>query len=424
MHSRRITWLFLSISLALSQASVALSQIYTSSGSTGSDGALSFPNAKPGDVIIFNPASFSPPLDPSHDGIFNFTTINIPTGVTVKLSGQILPGPIFWLASGNVDIEGTVDLSGANGVVATNQVAQRIPSIPGAGGYAGGTGGMFGGGDPAEPGLGPQGGIASGGGCAGSGGFGANTLLVPLFGGSGGGGMIASGFFGGGGGAGGGAILVASSGSITLNGAILANGGSGGVGGGISSAGGGSGGGIRLVAQTITGSGLIQATGGSNNCTTGGTSGIIRLEANQLNFTGSENGNITSGTPFATFVPTAGNPAPAVKVVSIGGATVNPNPTGSFSTPDVTISSAVAVPIVVQGTNVPTGTVVHLQIASENGPDIIVDTPGLTGSPQSSTATVNVTFPPGYSHGFITASFSTGGSTSPNSIQMKASIKP
>jgi hypothetical protein len=426
MHSRRITWLFFSISLVLSQSSVVLSQIYTSSGSTGSDGALSFPNAKPGDIIIFNPASFSPPLDPSHDGIFNFTTINIPAGVTVKLSGQILPVPVYWLASGNVDIEGTLDLSGGDGAAATTLVALRTASIPGSGGYPGGVGGFVNTGDPSQPGLGPQGGAAGNPGvsCPVDGALGANLLLVPLFGGSGGGGFSQGGAFGGGGGAGGGAMLIASSASIIVNGQISANGGNGGIGtAGNSGAAGGSGGAVRLVGQTITGTGTIQVNGGVNRCSGIPSAGTIRLEANQLNFSGSASGNLTSGTPFATFVPSAGNPSPAVKVLTIGGVGVNPNPTGSFDTPDVTINSNAAVPIVVQASNVPLGTVIHLQITSENGNDILVDTPGLTGSLQSSTATVSVTFPPGYSHGYINASFSTGGSTTSNNRSMSSVIK-
>src|ERR1700722_1286865 len=85
------------------------------SGSTGSDGALSFQAPPPGQTttVIFNPTSFTPPLDPAHDNIFNFTTITIPAGVTVQLvSSTLAAGPVVWLATGAVDIEGTLDLSG------------------------------------------------------------------------------------------------------------------------------------------------------------------------------------------------------------------------------------------------------------------------------------------------------------------------
>jgi hypothetical protein len=209
---------------------------------------------------------------------------------------------------------------------------------------------------------------------------------------------------GGGGGAGGGALLIASSTSVTVNGTISSNGGAGPDGGG-----GGAAGGIRLLAQTIAGTGLIQTSPGAG-CGSA-AAGIIRLEAYHFTFTGREDGIVTSGTPFATFVPTPGNPVPAVTVVSVGGIAVNPHPTGSFNTPDVTINSSAALPIVVQGSNVPVGTVVHVRIYSDNGPDIVRDTPGLEGTLKSSTAMVNVPFPPGYSRGFVSVSFTTGGSS-------------
>src|ERR1700730_10259411 len=158
--------------------------------STGSDGALAFPNAKPGDVIRFDPTTFTPPLNPAHDNIFNFTTITIPQGVTIKLSGQNLGGPVYWLASGVVDIEGTLDLSGSPGHAPTNLISQRIPSIPGAGGFPGGVGGGGAGSSyPVEAGQGPAGGAICpyGGESLGSGGgFTGNNFLVPLIGGSGG----------------------------------------------------------------------------------------------------------------------------------------------------------------------------------------------------------------------------------------------
>src|SRR5271170_3944405 len=86
---------FGSLLLAL-QSTLVLSQAYPGSGSTGSDGALAFPNAKTGDIILFDPATYKPPLDPVGDGVFNFTTISIPAGVTVRLSGQVLHGPVYW----------------------------------------------------------------------------------------------------------------------------------------------------------------------------------------------------------------------------------------------------------------------------------------------------------------------------------------
>ena len=79
------------------------------SGSTGADGALSFP-ANAG-VVYFDPANFPPRLD----NIYHFTTITIPVGTTVRLSGWLINGPVYWLATGDVQIQGTVDLTGKPG---------------------------------------------------------------------------------------------------------------------------------------------------------------------------------------------------------------------------------------------------------------------------------------------------------------------
>ena len=373
------------------------------SGSTGSDGALAFPNAKPGDVIVFDPKSFSPPLDPAHDNIFNFTTITIPAGVTIKLvSNNLAAGPVVWLATGAADLEGTLDLSGSNGHLRENPPIQslRTPAAPGPGGYAGGVGGN-GSSFTVEPGLGPGGGAAGTSQCGGGGAFTGNSFLVPLFGGSGGGGENLQGF-GGGGGGGGGAILIASSVSITVNGTISANGGSAPSSGG----GGGSGGAIRLVAPLIQGSGHLSAVGGTSGC--GGPpfiggGGTVRLEAFQEGFSGNFPGaNVTAGSPFNTFVPTA---PPTLTVTSLGGVAVNPLPTGSFQVPDVTINSSGPVTVAISASNVPVNTVVKLEFYSENGPDIFTQSTPLAGSLASSTASAQVTLPSGFTRGFVFASF-------------------
>src|SRR2546427_5363408 len=88
-----------------------------SSGSNGSDGALNL--TTPG-TVIFDPKSFNPPLNPAGDNVFNFTTINIGPGVTVKLASKVLTGPVYFLAQGNVTLNGTIDLSGETGQDETN----------------------------------------------------------------------------------------------------------------------------------------------------------------------------------------------------------------------------------------------------------------------------------------------------------------
>jgi hypothetical protein len=383
----------------------AEAQAFTS-GSTGADGPLDFSSAAPGTVIEFNPASANPPLDPERDNVYNFTTITIPTGVTVRLTARFLNGPVFWLATGSVQINGTIDLNGANGHLLTTVPAGRVPSIPGAGGFGGGIGGYSCTTNPALPqaGNGPSGGgpgRTDGNGAAGGGGFSGNQFLVPLVGGSGGGGGSRGSCneWGPGGGAGAGALLIASSTSIVLNGVISAVGGHGrNVTNGDFSAGGG-GGAIRLIAATISGTGSLSAVGGGGNGR--GGNGRVRLEAFQNNFTGNIDVEFARSSPTSTFLPTVA--APVIRVVSVAGVPVPANPTGAFDTPDVNFNDGAAVPVAIEARNVPPGTVVKVHVFSENGPDQIVDSSGLQGTLTQSTAIASVVFPPGFSRGFVRA---------------------
>jgi hypothetical protein len=217
------------------QPGPVVAQTFTS-GSTGADGA-------------FNPTTTTTLTLPPN-GVFNFTTVTIPAGVTVRFTRNAANTPVTVLATGDVTIAGTIDVSGTAGL------AWRSGTWVGTTGGAGGPGG-FDGGHGANgvastvggAGLGPGGGNgappdmygyrASGSGAghltAGSAGgvngnvsggvsYGTSTL-VPLIGGSGGGGGGASfGGTAGGGGGGGGALVIASSGTITLSGTIVANG--------------------------------------------------------------------------------------------------------------------------------------------------------------------------------------------------------
>ena len=405
--------------LALPSSAPDLHAQTFNSGSNGSDGALDL--TTPG-TIIFDSKSFNPPLDPDGDNVFHFTSINIGSGVTVRLRGSELNmRPVFWLASGPVQISGTLDLTGEAGHPTHNSLpANRRPSIPGPGGYPGGVGEAV---SPAQPGSGPGGGgivdannnhrgggaghATLGGGGTGGPAYG-NSFLTPLLGGSGGGGGTFDGSpanAGGGGGAGGGAILIASSFSISINGSILSMGGDGGR-GAISSAegngGSGSGGAIHLLAPMLAGTGALN-TGGGGCCTdlNPGASGRIRLEAFQHNFTGSSNPSPVRATPFTrSFVPAA---LPSIRVISVDGVPVATDPTGSFIVPDVTINKGTAAMVVVEARNIPVGTVAELRLFSEGGADQIVQTSPLDGTAAQSTATASVTFPPGFSRGFVRA---------------------
>src|SRR6185436_21116861 len=75
------------IAAGLAGALLASNALAFTSGSTGADGALA-PTV--GTVVVQVPES----------GILNYTTINIPTGVTVKFKKNTLNTPVFVLVSG------------------------------------------------------------------------------------------------------------------------------------------------------------------------------------------------------------------------------------------------------------------------------------------------------------------------------------
>jgi hypothetical protein len=366
-----------------------------SSGSDGSDGAYA-PTGSSGTVILFDPSQFHGTQVAAN--IFNFTTITIPTGVTVKFSGNNVNGPIFLLAQGDVDIEGTLDLSGGNGapyMPSVNTSFERQPAIPGSGGFAGGVGGNTT--QAPLPGNGTGGGaagtLANGNGVGGN--YGGNQLLIPLVGGSGGGGALGSaGVIESGGGAGGGAILIASSTRIIINGVINANGGQPG-GGSSASGGGGSGGAMRLVSNAITGNGgTLTALGGGGNLV--GGPGLIREESSTTFYTTNVYGTLVVSTPIQLLLPTAGSPS--ASVISINGTAVTPNPS---TFPDITINTTAPVPVVIETQNIPSSAIITLTILDENNvPDTVITAPPLSNCTSNvCTTTVNVKFPYGGSFG-------------------------
>lgn len=386
------------------------------SGSDGSDGDLIYTAPTDGSTltITFDPndkTQFPNGVDKNHNNVFNFKTITIPAHVHVIMRSDKLGGPVYFLAQNDVTIGGWLDLNGNDGA-GGGTVAETF-AVPGPGGFYGGAGGDNAS-RPPSAGFGPAAGAAGNpsgnNGCESQwghgGGYTANTYLVPLIGGSGGGGYFA-GFpsIGPGGGAGGGAILIASSGTINIasGGSITAHGGNGG-GGYNDGAGAGGGGSIRLMANTIQGGGSLSISAYTMACgAANGTGGRVRLEAFQQQFTGNIDGDFRSASPFNTFVPSASSAS--VSVVSVAGLPVNPNPSGSFQMPDVTINNAAAVPIVINANNIPAGTVIQLQIFSENGSSQTVQFPALPSSGQNVQVTANAQFPTGFSRGFVQASF-------------------
>jgi hypothetical protein len=369
---RRISthrWMAVTMVLALLAGSSRIAAQSFNSGSDGSDGAF-VASGPAGTIIVFDPSQFHGTQVSAN--IFNFTTITIQAGVTVRMSAEKISGPVTWLAQGDVSIAGVLDLSGGKGQDITNSPFLRIPATAGAGGYGGGVGGDES--QLATSGGGPGGGvpppIPNPGSASGGGTFSGNTFLIPLVGGSGGGGgsrpRANESNFGTGGGAGGGAILIASSTQITVSGGIWANGGSGGSANGACCntevGGGGSGGAIRIVASTILGSGSLFVNGGLGGSAGGplgnpGSSGQIRLEGFAVSHALALNGNHAESTPFPLLLPTTG--PPGAKIVTIDGKPISPN-LATF--PDVTINTVSPVDVVIQTKNIPSTAVVKLTI--------------------------------------------------------------
>ena len=277
----------------------------------GSDGTFSPTENITVDLSLANTASWDTPSATPGNGVydsdkwsvvFKYSSVNIPSDVTVTFSNHPSRAPVVWLVNGTVNVAGTVDISGRNSG-ANNELNT---SEPGPGGFRGGIFRF----NPSfqGPGFGPGGQnrselvgkyISQYG----------NSQILPLIGGSGGSGVInGAGWFPGGGG--GGAILIAATSSVGLSGSILANGSSW-----------ASGGAVRLLTEQLNGTGVIKAEGSE-----GADFGRIRLEANS--FSG---GLVTN--PSTIIVPPDNPPliwppenSPTVNIISIEGQSVQGDP--------------------------------------------------------------------------------------------------
>lgn len=419
----------------LSLAGLTVPALAFDSGSTGADGDFS--------------PTVNTELQIPESGVFNFTTVNIPTGVTVTFKKNTTNTPVVVLTSGNVTIAGAIVVNGGN---ATNVGAagdgnlgdDGMPGEGGPGGYSGGRGGLSGkvhGGMGLGPGGGGGGaklgtaywsynGDITGGGGAGFAGAGvfsqpqlpdapySNTgvggpaygsnVLLPLIGGSGGGGGAGGlNFSGSGGGGGGGAILIASSGTVNVTGTISANGGASGntAGDGMGAiGGGGSGGAIRIVATAIAGNGAISAVNGGVGSgqnytgspqyyvTAGGAASVgrIRLEAETFTRIATSSPSHSFGSPGSVFV--AG--LPTLRITSVAGVAAPANPTGNA---DITLPSTTPNPVTVEfaTTGVPVGNTVSLKVTPAYGLATTVVSPAITGSTSAGVASVSATLPSG-----------------------------
>ena len=344
------------------------------SGSNGSDGALI-----PTTNVVINMASRA-------SGVYQYTSVNIPSGVTVTFTPNANNTPVVWLVQSNCTIAGAVRVNGQDGD------SSGVAAVGGPGGW----GGTIGGG----PGQGPGGGgSATSGYPAAGGSFGSqgqsptggpvagpvygNVFLLPLLGGSGGGGS--SGYSGGGGG---GAILIAASGSVQLTGYIYARGGAGVL------AGCGSGGAVRVVATSVGGNGTIDARGTQNTFGGNGGDGRVRIDAYQP-FGGNLYGVVSQG--FQPIILPAPGVGAQLTISSIAGVAVSPAPSGILTIPDAVISSQQAnpIPVVVTCANIPLNTPVTVTVRAASGATVTAVGHNSSGTQSSSSATVLINIPRG-----------------------------
>lgn len=385
-----------------------LAQVTTTfdSGSTGADGALDIPADQ----------SVELPLPP--DGILNFTTVSVAEGATLTFLRNSINTPVYMLCTGDVQIDGTIDVSGKQ------TVGNYLGGEPGPGGFRGGQAGFEGAtGNEGGWGLGP-------GGSAPGPAFNENNfdeiptvgranysrvndinvssiranplpndgavygspLLVPLIGGSGGGGADSAEL--GGGGGGGGAILIASNTEIVIGetGEILARGGVGGYAsinfstqlGVMANA--GSGGAIRLVAPGVYGTGSLNvrarpfssSESSTTNSTTLAGDGRIRIDSIFR-----QNPEDSSEFLGVTFSPVAaasvgGNMVailadrPQLDILNVAGQAIQE---GTTTAVNVQLSAGADPnqPITVQARNFDKVVPISIVITPDNGDRVVVD---------------------------------------------------
>jgi len=329
------------------------------------------------------------------DGIFNCTTITIAQGATLTFSNNSLNTPVYLLATGDVTINGIINVSGAgpNGAVGGQG---------GPGGFDGGNGGtqlagVNKGGYGLGPGRGPCASYATlpSVSIVGQGytsptnqtTYG-NTLADPLIGGSGGDGSDGS--PGGGGGGGGGAVLIASNTRITVAGNVTAN--------GASSAyaifGLGSGGAIRLVGPVISGTGSLTAKGGEYHVFQSGDSiagtGRIRIDCtdNQAYRSLTLNGVSSRGSRMIVFSNLA------LDITAVGGQPVTTG-TNSAVVIELAVGASTNQTVTVQARNFTNDVPIRVVVTPENGPRGEFDATILQSSGNPPSANVPVIIPAG-----------------------------
>jgi hypothetical protein len=187
--------------------------------------------------------------------------------------------------------------------------------------------------------------------------------------------------------------------SINARGGLGGHGQSSGAGGG-----GGAGGAVRLIANTITGSGTIDVSagsrGGSNFNALGGdgAAGYVRAEAYDLS-------SFTPNVPTNSFTSALPNPvavtnALSLRIASVAGVAAPTQPLGSLvGAPDIALPAATANPVTVaiEAAGIPVGTTVQVTLIPNSGARTTAQSSPLAGTQTASTATASVNLPAGMS---------------------------
>jgi len=107
-------------------------------GADGSDGAFAPGGSIEIDLGLATTAAWDTPgtgdgvYDPDQWAVvFKYSSVHVPAGATVTFKNHPGNPPVVWLVSGNVEIDGTVQVNG-------RQAQNGFPGIPGPGGFSGG----------------------------------------------------------------------------------------------------------------------------------------------------------------------------------------------------------------------------------------------------------------------------------------------
>jgi hypothetical protein len=335
--------------------------------------------------------------------VFKYTSVNIPTGVTVTFKNHPSHAPVVWLVQGDATIAGTLNLNGKSGALSGILTEAGPGGFQGGGGYSpsrpvGSGHGPGGGGQPASGLFDANGGsyATQGGGDGVPGPIYGNPAILPLIGGSGGTGYgnqrdayrIA-------GSSGGGALLLCAGDILDVSGTVSAT-------GGLSMTGCGSGGAIRIIANVVSGNGVLNAEGTPADGQTWGGFGRIRIEANAVTFTGVRYPAPSVYAPLFTdpvIWPPANTPAIAIAQIAGGSAPVDPHAVLStsdhYTTLDVSPTAAFVVRL--NATNVPPDWNVILRVVPYYGKDFIAAAHLVSGDETASVWQATITSPVGVS---------------------------